>query len=565
VETPKPRAMAVALDWVETHCVIPDGFRKGAPFELYDYQLDYLAAFYLVRGDAEWVPENPILAPAFVYRRGLLVGPQKLGKGPHTAAHVCLEGAGPALFAGWAGKDDGYACADHGCPCGWEYPYEPGEPMGMRWPTPLIQITAFSQEQTDNIYDALRPMIEAGPLADIIPKTGEEFIRLPGGGRVDTVTSSAQSRLGQRLTFAPQDEVGIWTPYNKMTRVATTQYRGLAGMGGRASLTTNSWDSTENSVAQQEFDSPDLDVYRQFTRPPRSLSYRNKAERRKIHRIVYPPDTLRENGGHIDLDAIEAEAVSLLAKNPSEAERFFGNIVTQGAGHAVDSERWRELARPAHTVEPGTRIGVGFDGSISEDATALIACTADGHLFVPHALVHVNGVATFKPTIWLRPEHAPPGWRIPRSEVREAKDWIFATYDVGRQFCDPPKWATEIDEWSAEHNPEAAEDAIVIAFDTNQPKRMSGACDRFSVALAESTITHANDATLNDHVLAMVKKKAFVRNEDPNDGRTRYVFTKGTDGRKIDAGIGAVLAHEAAMTMPATSRQPDAEPFMVVT
>ena len=43
-------------------------------------------------------------------------------------------GRGPALFAGWAGKDDGWSCRDMGCGCGFEYAYEPGEPMGMRWP-----------------------------------------------------------------------------------------------------------------------------------------------------------------------------------------------------------------------------------------------------------------------------------------------------------------------------------------------------------------------------------------------------------------------------------------------
>lgn len=535
--------MAVALDWIEAHCVIPDGFRKGAPFELYDYQLTYLAAFYTVRGDAPWVPDNPVLGPAFVYRRGLLVGPQKLGKGPHTAAHVCLEGAGPALFAGWAGTDDGYACAEHGCPCGWEYPYEPGEPMGMRWPTPLIQITAFSEEQTDNIYDALRPMIEQGPLTDVVPRTGEEFIRLPGGGRIDTVTSSALSRLGQRVTFVPQDEVGVWTPYNKMTKVADTQYRGLAGMGGRASLTSNAWDATERSVAQQQYESAALDIYRQMVRPPKNLSYRNKAERRKIHQINYPPDTRRENGGHVDLDAIEAEAVDLLQRDLPQAMRFFGNIVTSGAGHAVDPERWAELARPARQVAPGERIGLGFDGSISEDATALVACTADGHLFVPL----IDG----EPTIWTRPEHAPPGWRIPRLEVEAAIAATFATYSVGRMFCDPPKWSTEIERWSAERNPERVEDAIVMVLDTNQPKRMSAACDRFSTALGENAITHAGVPTLTDHVLAMVKRKAYVKAEDATDGRTRHVFTKGSDGRKIDAGIAAVLAVEAAMTMPA--------------
>jgi hypothetical protein len=55
-------------------------------------------------------------------------------------------------------------------------------------------------------------MIDDGPLHDLIPKTGEEFIRLPGDGRIDVVTSNATSRVGQRVTFVPQDETGFyWT------------------------------------------------------------------------------------------------------------------------------------------------------------------------------------------------------------------------------------------------------------------------------------------------------------------------------------------------------------------
>jgi hypothetical protein len=48
----------------------------------------------------------------------------------------------------------------------------------------------------------------------------------------------------------------------------------------------------------------------------------------------------------------------------------------------------------------------------------------------------------------------------------------------------------------------------------------------------------------------MVRKKALLRAEDETDGRTLYVFTKDDEGNKIDAGIAAVLALEAAMTMP---------------
>jgi len=537
--------MSVVPEWIEAHCVVPDGFRKGERFVLYDYQLRYFGAFYLVKLDAEWVPANPVLAPAFVYRRGLLIGPQKLGKGPHTAAHTCLEGVGPALFAGWAGDDDGYVCVEHGCRCGWEYPYEPGEPKGMRWPTPLIQITAFSEEQTDNIYDALRPMIELGPLSDLVPKTGEEFIRLPGGGRIDTVTSSAQSRLGQRVTFVPQDEVGIWTPKNKMSKVADTQYRGLSGMGGRASLSSNAWDPSEDSVGQVQFESPDADIWRQFDRAPANLSYANKRERSKIHRIVYPPDTWRTNGGHVDLDAIEAEADSLAQRDPPQAMRFYGNIIARSARTAVDPQRWKELARPDIVVPDGTQIGLGFDGSISGDATMLYGCTREGH--------------TFEIGTWEAPTDqwgaTIDGWAVPRAEVHQRIAETFDRYKVGRFLVDPPKWWSELDEWVKLYNVDArgqklpVADAIVMGFDTYVTKRMGAAIDRWLTAIAEKTHTHDGSDPLRRHILAAHLEKVGV-NADDGDGRTIYKLVKGDDLRKIDGAVADVLALEAAMTMP---------------
>jgi hypothetical protein len=536
--------MLVVPEWIEAHCVVPDGFQQGRPFRLYDYQLGYFGAFYTVRGRTEFDPAAPVLAPAFVYRRGVLVGPQKLGKGPHTAAHVCLEGVGPALFAGWAGDDDGWACSDWGCRCGWEYAYEPGEPMGMPWPTPLIQITAVSEDQTENIYDALRPMIEQGPLGDVISKTGEEFIRLPGGGRIDTVTSSAMSRLGQRITFAAQDEVGLWTKLNKMQKVADTQYRNLSGMGGRASLTTNMWDPTERSVAQTEFESTDLDVYRQCHRPPKTLRYDKLEDRRKIHRIVYPPDCLRENGGHVDLASIEAEAASLAKKDPAQAARFYGNIPAVSGGHAVDVDLWAK--RVTGTVpEPGSRIGLGFDGSISNDATVLVGSCA--------------GVL-FEVGMWERPiveDRPDPNWTVPRSEVAARVRWAFETYDVGRMFGDPPKWATELESWADEfrlsYAKSDAERERVLAFDTNQHAKFARAVDRFITDLDAGTITHCDEERLSAHVLAAVRKKVRTTADD-DDQRTLFVLVKPDDGRKIDGSIAAVLAHEAEMTMPEDGR-----------
>lgn len=541
MEAPSPQSLAVALDWIPRHCVVPDGFRRGRPFVPYDFQLEYLGNFYLVRGDARWVPDDPVLGPAFVYRRGLLVDPQKKGKGPLSAAHICVEGVGPALFAGWAGKDDGYACADHGCGCGWEYPYEPGEPMGMPWPTPLIQVTALSEEQTDNIYGALRPMIDLGPLSDLIPRTGEEFIRLPGGGRIDTVTSSAQSRLGQRVTFVPQDECGLWTVTNKMVKVADTQYRGLAGMGGRASLTTNAWDPAEASVAQMQFESQANDIYRQFRQPPANLSYRNKAERRKIHRIVYG-EALKDRGGHVDLDSIEAEAADLLERDPGQAERFFGNRIVYGAGGYLDGDRWDARSwqklfpgRPLRVVEAGTPVVAGFDGSDTDDTTWIRLQTEDGFQFTPRFGVDQRR------TYWNPAEH---GGQIPRLEVRAAWDEICDRYTLVRAYNDPRFFETEIDALAERYG-----DKVFVRWETYRLTQMHAAALRLHTDVMKAGTTFMHDG---DPVMAVQVRNA---RKLPRPGE-RYVLGKPSQSQKIDGPVTSIITNEAAGDVTAAGAWP---------
>lgn len=509
----------VALDWTEQHCVIPDGFRQGESFELIDWQSWSLANFYRVKPDALWIPDNPILAPAFHNRRSQIVLPQKAGKGPYTAAHVCLEGVGPALFAGWAKGGETYDCRDHNCGCGWIYEYEPGEPMGMPWPTPLIQITAFSEEQTDNVYDALRPMIEKGPLREVIPKTGEEFIRLPNGGRIDTVTSSAQSRLGQRVTFVPQDEVGIWNKSNKMDKVATTQRRGLSGMGGRAEETTNAWDPTEDSVAQRTAESAAADVFRYHPQAPKHLSYTDKRERRQIHRYVYG-SSLRERGGHIDLDAIEAEAAEIAEKDPGQAERFYGNRCKSGTGSWLRDGAWEARLAPRFVPEQ-TKICLGFDGSDTGDWTGFRAETLDGYQFTP-----TYGPDNL-PTYW---DPKIFGDEIPRGEVDAALDQIMTRYRVVRVYCDVREWKTEIEGWQLKYG-----DKRVLKWETNRITQMHAALTRF-VADLPLVITH-DACKQSDLHIGNARKVAR-----PGE---KYILGKPTDHQKIDLAMCSVLAHEA--------------------
>jgi hypothetical protein len=503
----------VACDWIEQHCVVPDGFRKGDPFQMYDWQLWCTANFYRVKPTAT-VGQ---LAPAFHYRRSQCVAPQKTGKGPWTASICALEGVGPAVFDGWAEGGEAYDCRDHGCGCGWGYEYEPGEPMGIPWPTPLVQITAFSEEQTDNVYRPLQSMIRNGRLGELM-RVGEQFIRLPNDGRIDVVTSSAQSRLGNPVTFVLQDETQLWTVANKMDRVADTQRRGAAGMGGRTMETTNAWSPSESSVAQRTAESKVKDVFRFHRVPPASLKYTNKADRRKIHRFVYSGST------HVDLDAIEAEAVELMETDPEQAERFFGNRVVYGKGSWMNGDAWDALAAPRE-VPDGTTVVGGFDGSDVDDHTALRLETLDGYQFTP-----TYGPDQL-PTVW---NPADFGGQVPRLEVSAAVDEVFARFDVVRFYADPPYWESEVDAWAEKHG-----EKRVVRWYTYRTVQMHAAAERLLTDVNKAGTSFRHDGCPITAVHVRNARKA---------ARTggRYVLSKASPTQKIDAALPSILAHEAA-------------------
>jgi hypothetical protein len=149
---------------------------------------------------------------------------------------------------------------------------------------------------------------------------------------------------------------------------------------------------------------------------------------------------------------------------------------------------WNERFDVERAIEDGEPVVLGFDGSYSRDATALIGCTLDGHLF--------------KVGIWERPERAPEDWKILRREVDAALADAIEPNRVVELACDPPGWHREIEEWEQTH----AE--VVVDFDANQPKRMVPACDRFRSAAIEGGLTHDSDPVLARHVANSVARES---------------------------------------------------------
>lgn len=492
-----PTLGVLVADWISHHCPIPDGFRKGQPFELYQWQLECTVNHYRVRREAE--PEQ--LNQAFHYRRSQIIGPQKSGKGPWSASIVCNEAVGPALFAGWAGKDDGYACSDHGCGCGWEFEYEPGEPMGMPWATPLIQLLAVAEDQVQNVYRPLQSMAKNGPLADLM-RVGEEFIRLPNEGQIDVVTSKATTRLGAPIIFCLQDESGLYTKSNGVLATAETMRRGAAGMGGRSIETTNAPDQSLDSTAMRTIEAAETqaDIYRYHREPPQELgSYLDKKCRRKIHAFAY------HGSPHVNLDSIEAEAAEIIIKDPGQAERFFGNRIVAGSGKWTTEEAWtaRKALEPI-TVKKGEQIALGFDGSAGSgsrrrkaDATVLVGSRlSDGH--------------KFEVASWEQPDEldATDGWEVPRAEVHAKLDWAFKFYDVVLFGFDPPYWRSEGATWVEKYGEDR-----VVEFPTKNDQLMSAALERLSTWLRTGSETHDGSDVLTRHVLNAVKVTREFRDD----------------------------------------------------
>lgn len=519
---------SIAQLWFE---LFPSPRNEREPFLLTEQQVLNLVAWYEI---------HPATG-AFVYRRGYSRRSKGTGKSPIEGAKCLTELALPCVFDGWDAN---------------------GRPVAKPWgtdslPVPWVQIASLSLDQNENTYAPAYVFLTAndGKLADALniePGLAKCVRRDLPGAKLEPVTSRAGSREGQPLIYATIDENGLMTTENGGVRLARTIRRNAAKMGGRVYETGNGFPPGAGTVGES--------THKAALAGNSSILYDAAEAPTHLDGVEITADVSDEllrralepayaGCWWVDLDRIVADIRD--ADMPwADAERYFCNWNRKSEGKAVDSSRWLELADPTRKVAPGSRCGLGFDGSVSDDSTVLIGCTDDGF--------------SFEIGIWERPldaeGHPVDGWRVPRGEVTERVRWAFSTFDVGRLFADPPGWYTEIDSWAAEFDPsDDPNEARVIALDTNMPRKFSQAVDRWRTGIAEGTHTHDGSDALTRHVEAAVLKPVRV-NSDPDDPRTMYVLVKDENKRKIDAAVADVLAFEAAASMPAAN--PELTPFV---
>jgi hypothetical protein len=488
--------------WIQRNCVIPDGIHQGDPFLLTEEMWKFLVHYYRLHPNATFDERKP--SAPFAYRGGLLMRPQKWGKGPFAAGFCLAEAFGPVRFAGWD---------------------EHGEPKGIAHPTPWVQIVATSEEQTDNTWLAVLEMARRGPVADFPGvDIGVEDINLPSGGKIEPRTSSGKARLGARLTFAIFDETHLFTESNGGVLLASTMKRNIGGMSGRWLETTNAYDPSEKSVAQRTHEFRTPDVYVDYRPSPRTPAQDDDEE------CLACLDHVYGDSWWVDKDRVLSDARDPnVCPTWADALRFFFNLIVVGVSDAVDAIRWDKLKRP-RDLEPEQIICLGFDGSRSRDCTSLVASRlVDGRWF------HLR---TWNPS---DPEQCPDGV-IPRGEVDQVLTATFEAYEVLYLFMDPYRWQEYAELWAGRWP------GRVVEFPTNVQKRMDDAIARFQVTFA-GTFTHDGDPVLRAHAMAAAMAKGGKRAPRPDEDPAVIhnflrVMPKRQNGH-IDAFIAGILAEAA--------------------
>jgi phage terminase large subunit-like protein len=195
---------------------------------------------------------------------------------------------------------------------------------------------------------------------------------------------------------------------------------------------------------------------------------------------------------------------------------------TQHEAAWMRAELWDALPVVPGGPALGELVALGFDGSTSGDATALVAWCVEA------ARVAVLG-------LWERPE-GDRHWAVPRAEVVALIDRAFSAYRVSALFADPWGWRSELQELAARYR------GRVVEWNTAAASRMGPATDAFMARALQGQLTWDGNARLRAHVISAIAKPTPSGDVLIKDAR---------HPQHIDLAIAAILAHEAGRLTPA--------------
>ncbi len=190
----------------------------------------------------------------------------------------------------------------------------------------------------------------------------------------------------------------------------------------------------------------------------------------------------------------------------------------------IPSGAWDACADDTLKLEAHDAIVIGYDGSFSNDSTAIVAARiSDRALFV---LGH-----------WEKPlddNH----WRVPIEEVEMRVEELAKLYDVRELVCDPFRWQRSMEVWQSAGLP--------VVEMPQTPNRMVPATSSMFDAIVNKRVKHDGDPRLARH----------IANATPYQSRNGVMLKKEHSNKKIDLAVAAIMAHSRAGTLQSAPATP---------
>lgn len=343
--------------WAESWLIQPNGPWAGQPFTLTKGQLRFLLHWYGVNDDGSWI-----------YHHGVRRLAKGSGKSPFAGVLSLIEFCAPVRLYDFD-------------------PDSPGGVVGKSVDMPLVQIAATSKDQTANTMRMVRAFAPKGSLVVdqfLLDPGKTKYYRAPEG-TLEVITSSATSAEGAEGSFCVADETEHWKPANGGVELHSTIMDNLAKSGSRMLETSNAWVPGEDTVAEATWD---------------SWVAQEEGRVQSDTKILYDARIAPSRTDIDDEESLRTALEFVYADCPWQNIQPIINRIWSPAAKQNDSQR-KYLNRPAssndawmtegsllsvidrsRTVDQGEEIAMFFDGSKSNDHTALIGCCIeDGHVF----------------------------------------------------------------------------------------------------------------------------------------------------------------------------------------
>lgn len=516
-------------DWMTEFLLRPDA-EDYEPFIPTQEQIDFLVRLYEL---------DPVTGKR-VKHRAVLSRPRGWGKSPFVAAICCVEAMGPVLCDGWDSD---------------------GQPVGVPWSrfrTPLVQVTATTDDQTDNTWVPLLEMLRGSPAEDEYGVDAMDSFVALRRGKIETRTSSATSVKGARAVMAALDQTETWLPGNGGQKLAKTLRNNATKLGGLTVETPNAFTIGERSVAETTARFGELvSLGKVKNEAARTLLYDHRgasldtdiAERASLIeglRVAYGDASGDPRGcviheppctpGWVDIERT-ADDFWAPDADPSEMSADFLNQISSASDAWLTMPELRAVEDRDKTISSTEPITLGFDGSEGRKLGI-----ADSTVLIGYSVTQKH---LFKIGIWAQPDGPKgEGWKPPRLEIEQKIQETFDKYNVVGFYADPSAgWAGDVKAWEACYSKR-----LKAKISVNEPIRYSqrnvtATCENFAQllsAIQEQRVTYDGSPDMTAHFL----------NARKSPRAAGYILDKPADDKdysKIDATWGSMFAFKAGL------------------